>query len=53
MKKTPKKLVLNGQTLRMLANIDLSRAVGGQNSVDAQCAALDDTNPKACPTWPA
>jgi hypothetical protein len=50
MKKTPPKLVLRIQTLRVLADIELSRAAGGQNSVDAPCTAVNDTNPRDCPT---
>jgi len=51
MKKTPQKLVLRRETLRMLANVDLSRAVGG-DSGDVQCShqAVVDSGDKACPT---
>jgi len=52
MKKTPRKLVLRSQTLRMLANIDLARAAGGLDSDSAQCLAVADTGRVACPTWP-
>jgi hypothetical protein len=51
-KKAPRKLVLRSQTLRVLANIDLSRAIGGADSVNAQCPAIADTGRVACPTWP-
>lgn len=50
MKKTHKKLTLRIQTLRALADMELSHAVGGQNSVDAPCGAVNDTNPRDCPT---
>lgn len=53
MKKPPRKLVLRSQTLRMLVNIDLARAVGGLNSDNAQCPAIADTGDAACPTWQA
>lgn len=49
MKKTPKKLVLRIQTLRVLNNIDLVRAVGG-NSGNARCPALADSGDVACTT---
>ena len=52
MKKTPRKLGLRSQTLRVLANIDLVRAIGGADSVNIQCPAVVDTGDKACPTWP-
>lgn len=51
-KKTPRKLVLRGQTLRMLADIDLAHAVGGFDSGNAPCRVVADTNPVDCPTWP-
>jgi hypothetical protein len=51
-KKTPRKLVLRSQTLRVLADLDLSRALGGFDSGDAQCPAVADTGRVACPTWP-
>lgn len=50
MKKTPRKLVLRGQTLRVLTNIDLSRAVGGLDSGDAQRPAVADSGDAASPT---
>jgi len=53
MMKTPRKLVLRRQTLRVLDCIDLSRAVGGADSGDAQCLALADTGAKACNTGTA
>jgi hypothetical protein len=53
MKKTPRKLVLRGQTLRALTEIDLLRAAGGlTNSGNAQCPVVADTGDIACPTWP-
>lgn len=51
MKKTTRKLVLCSQTLRVLANVDLARAVGGLDSGNVQCAAVADTGDAACPTW--
>jgi hypothetical protein len=53
MKKTPQKLVLRSQTLRVLVKIDLVRAVGGLDSGNVRCPALADTEDAACPTWPA
>ena len=50
MKKTPRKLVLRLQTLRVLTHIDLARAVGGADSEGVQCPALADTGAKACST---
>jgi hypothetical protein len=50
MKKTPRKLILRNQTLRVLANIDLAYAVGGFDSNDARCPAVADTGAAACPT---
>jgi hypothetical protein len=52
MKKTPRKLVLRSQTLRALADVDLTGAVGGLNSGNAQCPVVADTGDIACPTWP-
>ena len=52
MKKTPRKLVLRSQTLRVLANIDLARAVGGLDSDNVQSPAVVNTGDKACPGWP-
>lgn len=51
-KKTPRKLVLRSQTLRMLADIELTHAVGGLDSSNAPCPAAADTGAAACPTWP-
>ncbi len=45
MKKTSSKLVLRGQTLRVLNNIDLVRAVGGLDS-----PVIADSGAAACPT---
>jgi hypothetical protein len=51
MKKTPRKLVLRRETVRALAAVDLSRALAGVGSGDAQClAAPTDTHAAACPT---
>lgn len=53
MKKTSRKLVLRGQTLRALDNVDLARAVGGLDSGDAACPtghAAADSGAAACPT---
>lgn len=53
MKKTSRKLVLRGQTLRALDNIGLARALGGLDSGDAACPtghAAADSGPAACPT---
>jgi len=50
MKKTPQKLVLRRETLRTLANMDLSRVVGGLDSGAEPCPALLDTGLKACST---
>jgi hypothetical protein len=49
MKKTSRKLVLRGQTLRALDSIDLARAVGGLDS-DVRCPAAADSGDAACPT---
>ena len=48
MKKTPRKLVLRGQTLRVLNNIDLVRAVGGLDP--SGVAVVVDSGAAACPT---
>ena len=53
MKKTSRKLVLRGQTLRVLHNIDLARAVGGLDSGAAACPAAADSGAAACPTMGA
>jgi hypothetical protein len=50
MKKTSRKLVLRGQILRALDNIDLARAVGGLDSGNAQCQVAADSGAAACPT---
>jgi hypothetical protein len=42
--------VLRSQTLRMLADIDLTRAVGGLDSNNAQCLAAADSGAAACTT---
>jgi hypothetical protein len=52
MKRTSRKLVLRSQTLRVLADIDLTRAVGGLDSNNAQCLAAADSGAAVCPTWP-
>jgi hypothetical protein len=52
MKKPPRKLVLRSQTLRALAEIELTRATGGLHSNNAQCPVVADTGDIACPTWP-
>jgi hypothetical protein len=51
-KQIPRKLVLRSQTLRVLADLDLSRAAGGFDSGTAPCLAIADTERVACPTWP-
>lgn len=53
MKKTPRKLVLRGQTLRVLTDIDLDRVAGGLDSGDLQCPAIVDSGRVDCPTWAA
>lgn len=50
MKKTPRKLALRRETLRALAAVDLTRAVGGLSSSDAGCPAVAGTGAAACPT---
>ena len=50
MKKTPRKLLLRSETLRMLANMDLERAVGGGDTGTQQCPAILDTERVNCPT---
>lgn len=40
MKKTSRKLMLRSQTVRMLADLDLARAVGGLDSGNVRCPAL-------------
>lgn len=49
---TPRRLVLRGQILRVLADVDLTHAVGGLDSNNAPCLAAPDTGRIACPTWP-
>ena len=49
MRKTPQKLLLRSQTIRVLANLDLSLAMGGGDSVEARCTAVADTSPGTCP----
>jgi hypothetical protein len=46
-RKTPLKLVLRGQTVRMLADIDLSNVVGGIETDNVL-----DTGHVDCPGWP-
>lgn len=53
MKKPFRKLVLRGQTLRVLADIDLARAIGGGDSGNAPCAAAADSGAEACTTTAA
>jgi hypothetical protein len=48
MKKTPQKLILRSQTLRVLANTELSRAMGGDPG--ARGPAVVDSHDVACPT---
>jgi hypothetical protein len=52
MKKTSRKLVLRSQTLRVLHDVDLTRAVGGLDSGDAICPTghAADSGPAICPT---
>jgi len=50
MKKTPRKLVLRHQTLRVLVDLDLAHAAGGLGSGNAPCPAVLDTGAAACPT---
>ena len=51
-RKTPQKLALRGQILRVLTDINLSNAVGGLESNNAPCQAAADTNRIDCPGWP-
>jgi hypothetical protein len=51
-RKTPQKLSLRGQILRVLADIKLSNAVGGLESNNAPCQAAADTGHADCPGWP-
>jgi hypothetical protein len=48
MKKPLPKLVLHRETLRMLTNLDLTRAVGGLDSVDNQYLDVYQTGAKQC-----
>jgi hypothetical protein len=50
MKKTPRKLVLCSETLRTLANMDLTRVVGGFDSGEFQCPnrGVVDSGPAVC-----
>jgi hypothetical protein len=48
MKKPPRKLVLHSETLRMLTNLDLTRAVGGIASGDKQRLDAYQTGAKQC-----
>lgn len=52
MKKAPRKLVLRSQTVRVLADMDLVRAIGGLDPSNAPCPGVADTTDAACPTWP-
>jgi len=49
---TTRKLVLRSQVLRALADVDLTRAVGGLDSNNPCPAVAADTGRIACPTWP-
>jgi hypothetical protein len=53
MKPTPRKLVLRSQTVRVLANLDLARALGGLDAANVPSPAVPDTGRVACPTWAA
>ena len=52
MKKTARKLVLRSETLRTLADLDLSRAVGGFDSAAAPCPhqGVVDSGAAVCDT---
>jgi hypothetical protein len=50
MKKTPTKLVLRSQTVRVLTNLDLTHAVGGLDSGNPQCPKIFDTGDAVCDT---
>ena len=50
MKKTLRKLVLRSETLRMLADTELARIVGGLESGAVQCQAVFETGDKQCST---
>jgi hypothetical protein len=50
MRKTSRKLVLRSQTLRVLHNVDLTRAVGGLDSGGGTCLVVADSGVAACPT---
>lgn len=50
MKKTLRKLVLRSETLRMLADTDLARVVGGLESGPVQYPAALETGDKQCST---
>ncbi|TMQ07328.1 MAG: hypothetical protein E6J90_22800 [Deltaproteobacteria bacterium] len=52
LQKAPRKLVLQSQTLRVLADIDLAQAVGGLDSGNVQCPAVADTGRVDCPGMP-
>lgn len=46
MKKPPRKVALRKETLRVLANMELARAIGGG---DSDAVKLADTGDKQCP----
>jgi len=50
MKKTARKLVLRSETLRVLADIDLSRVMGGGDSRNGQHQDVVDTGAANCTT---
>lgn len=52
MMKNTRKLVLRSQTIRVLAQIDLVRIVGGADSGNVQCLVIPNSGPKACSTVP-
>jgi hypothetical protein len=49
MKKASRNLVLRSETLRTLANMDLSHVAGGDDSGAKQCPAPFETGAKQCP----
>ena len=53
MKKTARKLVLRSETLRLLADIDLSRVMGGGDSRNGQCLGVVETTGAVCTTTAA
>ena len=50
MKKTARKLVLRSETLRVLADIDLSRVMGGGDSRNGQHQGVVDSTAAVCTT---